>query len=217
MEAVRLNSENVQEVVSRAVAVLRMGGVVLYPTDTLYGLGANALSDEAVNKVYAIKGRTDGKPIHAIVADLAMGEKYADVTDDARLLAERLPQGQVTFILKKKAGFDTGVMKKIPTFGFRIPDNEFCISLVREFGRPVTATSANKSDLSPERSIEKILAQLGDAAHGIDLVIDAGELPERQPSTVVDMSGAEPAIIREGAVPAADIWNALGIEPDIAG
>ena len=212
--------------VSDAVVVLRTGGVVLYPTDTLYGLGGDALSDEAVDKIYAIKGRADAKPIHALVADLAMGEKYADVTDDVRLLAERLPQGQVTFILKKKAGFDAGVMRKIPTFGFRIPNNEFCISLVREFGRPVTATSANVSGRKPERNVHAILEQLTGNQHSnvlqnvrtwIDLIIDADELPERLPSTVVDMSGAEPAIIREGAVPAADIWNALGIEPDVAG
>ena len=213
--------------VSDAVAVLAAGGGVRYPTDTLYGLGADALSSEAVGKVYAIKGRAGAKPTHAIVADLGMAEVYADVTDDVRLLAERLPQGQVTFICKKssgggsasggKAGFDTGVMKKIPTFGFRIPDNEFCVKLVREFGRPVTATSANKSDVSTERSVKKILTQLGEAARGIHLIVDAGELPERLPSTVVDMSGAEPAIIREGAVPAADIWNALDIESDIAG
>ena len=212
--------------VSDAVVVLRTGGVVLYPTDTLYGLGGDALSDEAVDKIYAIKGRADAKPIHALVADRAMAENYADVTDDVRLLAERLPQGQVTFILKKKAGFDAGVMRKIPTFGFRIPNNEFCISLVREFGRPVTATSANVSGRKPERNVHAILEQLTGNQHSnvlqnvrtwIDLIIEADELPERLPSTVVDMSGAEPAIIREGAVLAADIWNALGIEPDIAG
>ena len=85
--------------VSDAVAVLAAGGVVMYPTDTLYGLGADALSS-AVGKVYAIKGRAGAKPTHAIVADLGMAEVYADVTDDVRLLAERLPQGQVTFICK---------------------------------------------------------------------------------------------------------------------
>ena len=217
MTTIRLSDVGMEAAVSDAVAVLRAGGVVLYPTDTLYGLGADGLSNEAVDKVYAIKGRAGGKPTHAILPDLAMAEEYAEVTDDARLLAERLPRGQVTLIVKKKAGFDAGVMKKIPTFGFRIPDNGFCVKLVREFGRPVTATSANKSDLSPERSVEKILAQLGNAARDIDLIIDAGELPERLPSTVVDMSGAEPAVIREGAVPAADIWNALDIEADIAG
>ncbi len=227
METVQLNKARMDAIVRRAAAVLRAGGVVLYPTDTLYGLGADALSDDAVAKIYAIKGRDDGKPIHAIVADFAMAEKYAEITDDARLLAERLPQGQVTCILRKKVGFDTGIMAGIATFGFRIPDNEFCIRLVREFGRPITATSANVSGQKPEREVEAILEQLRatnpyasllqKTAIGIDLVIDAGELPERLPSTVVDLSSGTPFIIREGTIPAADIWGALDIEPDIVG
>lgn len=206
------------DAVARAAAVLRAGGVVLYPTDTLYGLGADALSDDAVAKIYAIKGREEKKPMHAIVSGLGMAQMYAEVGDDTRLLAGRLPQGQVTFILKKKDGCNTGIAKEIPTFGFRIPDNAFCLALVREFGRPVTATSANVSGQKPGRGVEDILEQLGEGPYsnvfqktaiGIDLVIDAGELPERQPSTVVDLSGAEPVILREGAISPAEVWNAI--------
>ncbi len=195
--------------VTRSVEVLRAGGVVLYPTDTLYGLGVDAFSDEAVAKVYEIKGREGGKPIHAIVSGLDMVARYAELTDDARLLAERLPQGQVTYILKKKMGFDTGITKGIQTFGFRIPGHEFCIQMARTFGKPITATSANKSDEKSERSVEKILAQLGTTTEKIDLVIDAGELPEREPSTVVDLSVAEPVILREGAISSSEVWNAI--------
>ncbi len=202
METIKLEAGDNKQYAIRAAEVLRAGGVILYPTDTLYGLGADALLDEAVAKIYAIKGRDEGKPIHAIVSDLAMVERYAEITDDARRLAAKLPQGQVTFILKKKAGMDSGIMKDIATFGFRIPDNEFCIEMIRAFGKPITATSANKSGEKPERSVDKILAQLGAAAEGIELVIDAGELPERAASTVVDLSGAHPLIVREGSIPA---------------
>ena len=209
MERIQLTKENLPVCVAQAAEILSAGGVVLYPTDTLYGLGVDALSDDAVAKIYAIKGRDEGKPIHAILPDLDMVEKYAELTGTARLLEERLPHGQVTFILNKKADVDTGVARGIQTFGFRIPDNEFCIRMVREFGKPITATSANKSGENPERSIGKILAQLGTAAEGIDLVIDVGELPERQPSTVIDLSGVKPIILREGAVPALDARDAL--------
>ncbi len=202
METIKLEAGDNKQYAIRAAEVLRAGGVILYPTDTLYGLGADALLDEAVAKIYAIKGRDEGKPMHAIVSDLAMVERYAEITDDARRLAAKLPQGQVTFILKKKAGMDSGIMKDIATFGFRIPDNEFCIEMIRAFGKPITATSANKSGEKPERSVDKILAQLGAAAEGIELVIDAGELPERAASTVVDLSGAHPLIVREGSIPA---------------
>lgn len=202
METIKLEAGDNKQYAIRAAEVLRAGGVILYPTDTLYGLGADALLDEAVAKIYAIKGRDEGKPMHAIVSDLAMVERYAEITDDARRLAAKLPQGQVTFILKKKAGMDSGIMKDIATFGFRIPDNEFCIEMIRAFGKPITATSANKSGDKSERSVDKILAQLGAAAEGIELVIDAGELPERAASTVVDLSGAHPLIVREGSIPA---------------
>lgn len=192
-------------VAQKAADVVRRGGVVLFPTDTLYGLGADAMSDAAVQKIYDIKGRDEGKPIHAIVADLAMADRYGVVTDDVRRLAKELPAGKLTFILKKRGG-ESGILKGLGTFGFRIPDNQFCIALVRAFGGPITATSANKSGSAPEPLVPAILEQLGG---GIDLVVDAGELAPSQPSTVVDVSGRTPVIVREGAVPAADVWDTL--------
>ncbi len=212
MDVIQLNYANLGLAAERAAKVLRSGGVVLYPTDTLYGLGADALSDEAVAKVKRIKGRDEGKPMHAIVSGLEMAKRYGELTDDTRLLASRLPQGQVTYIVKKKGGFDTGIAKGIATFGFRIPNNEFCLAMARAFARPITATSANRSGEQPQRSVDKILGQLGAAAEAIDFVIDAGELPVRQPSTVVDMSGEEPVILREGAIAASDVWNVLRAE-----
>ena len=208
MEVLSLTEDNLDECVARAAAVLRAGGVILYPTDTLYGLGADALSDAAVSKVKTIKGREEGKPMHAIVADIEMAEQYGEVDDRIRLLAKELPMGQLTFIVKKKDDLKTGIAKGIDTFGFRIPGNDFCVSLVREFGGPITATSANKSGEAPERSVEKILVQLG-AESGIDLAIDGGELPERKPSSVVDLSGEEPKVVRVGAIAAAEIWGVL--------
>ncbi len=217
MEVVRLHDENLEHLAARAAKVIRAGGVVLYPTDTLYGLGADALSDAAVAKIYGVKGREEKKPIHAIVSDLGMAEKYAEVSDDARLLADRLPQGQATFILSAKGGsasggkkkLDTGIMRGVETFGFRIPANDLCLQIIREFGGPITATSANRSGVPPERSVGKILEQLGAHAAGIDLVIDAGELPQRQPSTVVDLSRGQPVVVREGAISVSEIWNAI--------
>ena|ERR1700690_3364890 len=208
--------------VARAAAVLREGGVILYPTDTLYGLGADALCDEAVAKIYAIKGREEGKPMHCVVADLAMAEKYAEVNDRARMLAAQFLPGPLTLILKKspqgrsalgrkKYGMDTGILRGMGTIGIRIPGNAFCIALAREFGGPITATSANRSGEKSEPSVERILAQIGDAAETIDLVIDAGELPASKPSTVVDVSTDEPHILREGAICAADIEEVLKI------
>lgn len=218
MERILLSAENIAASAARAAEVLRAGGVILYPTDTLYGLGADALSDDAVTKIYAIKGREEGKPIHAILSGLDMAAQFAELTGTVHVLEERLPQGQATFILKKKSGFDTGIMKGIETFGFRIPANEFCIRLVQEFEKPITATSANVSGQKPERNVEAILQQLSispyssvlqKTAIGIDLVIDAGELPQRAASTVINLSGGTAVIVREGAIPASDVRDAL--------
>jgi len=209
MERITLKSENMAEAAQKAAEVLRSGGVVLYPTDTLYGLGADALSDEAVAKIFDIKGRDEGKPMHAIVADVDMAAKYTEVSGIARLLNDRLPKGQVTFITQKKEGLDEGISRQIETFGFRIPQHAFCIEMIRAFGGPITATSANASGKRPERSVPAILAQLGSGAAPIDLIIDGGELPAQEPSTVINLTHNHPLIVREGAVPAADVWSAL--------
>lgn len=202
-----LTEHTMQEVAARAASVLRAGGVVLYPTDTLYGLGADALSDEAVGKVFQIKGRDEGKPIHAIVADTDMASRYADVSGAVRSVIEKLPKGQVTYIVPKLSGIDSGIAKDISTFGFRIPDNVFCIEMLRAFGGPVTATSANRAGEEPERSVDAILAQI--APEKPDLVIDVSELPARKPSTVVDVSSGMPMLVREGVLKWSDFKTAF--------
>jgi|SRR3989344_158457 len=214
MERIRLELSAFDKCVNRATEILSSGGVILFPTDTLYGLGADAFSDKAVDQIYAIKGRDEKKPIHCIVADIAMAEEYAEVTDDARLLFERLLPGGLTVILRKRKNVRGGIARGIETIGIRIPHNDFCIQLAGAFGEPFTATSANLAGHEHQRSVEAILKQLGPNAEIIDLIIDAGELPPSAPSTVVDLSGEEPVILREGAIPSADIWNAIREEID---
>jgi len=211
MHRIRLAEVSPGESISEAVRVLRGGGVILFPTDTLYGLGADAFSDEAVDKIYASKGRDEGKPVHCITAGIAMAETYAEITPDARLLFERLLPGALTLIVKKRPGVSGGIARGLDTIGIRIPKNDLCIAIAGKFGRPFTATSANVSGKQPQRSIDAILDQLGEAGAHIDLVMDAGEVPVSLPSTVVDLSGGEPVILREGAVPAEIVWNTIGM------
>lgn len=210
MKTIALAEAGMEEVVRRAAAVLQAGGVILYPTDTLYGLGADALSDEAVEKIRSIKGREEGKPLHALVSGLEMAESYGDISDDTRLLAGTLPQGKVSFIVPKHPDVTTGIARDMATFGFRIPDHAFCQALLASFGAPITATSANRSGEEPQATVSEIVAQLGTVAESIDLVIDAGPAPLSAPSTVVDLSvGTHPVILREGAVPADDVWEVI--------
>ena len=141
-----------------------------------------------------------------------MAEQYAEVTGTARVLARELMPGALTLILNKKSGVATGVAQGFQTFGIRIPDNTFCLELVRKFGKPYTTTSANVSGMETCSIVAGILAQLGDNARHIDLIINAGELPQREPSTVVNLSGAEPVILREGAIPSPEVWNVIRSE-----
>jgi tRNA threonylcarbamoyl adenosine modification protein (Sua5/YciO/YrdC/YwlC family) len=133
-----------------------------------------------------------------------MAERYGEVNEIVRSLAVRFPKGKLSFVVRKRE-INTGIGRGIDTFGFRIPDNAFCATLTQSFGAPITATSANASGAMPARRVDYILAQLGSSAAQIDLVIDAGELPEVLPSTVVDCTREVPNVLREGIVPAKEI------------
>jgi len=207
MEIIRLDKD-FGVAVMKAAGVLRRGGVVLYPTDTLYGLGADALSEGAIEKVYAIKGRDARKPLHAVVADLAMAARYAVVNDLARKLAERFLPGPLTLILQKRDDANPALSKGRTEFAIRVPNNEFCLELARTFDGPYTTTSANASGEQSQPTVEKILEQLGSAAAHIDLVIDAGPLLGGAPSTIVNVISGHPSILRAGAIPTDDIMKA---------
>lgn len=208
METIQLSgNEGIASV--KAAGSMRSGGVILYPTDTLYGLGADAFSDEAVDKVYAIKGRNVRNPMHAIFADLAMVEEYAEINDVARKLAEKFLPGALTLVLKKKTHVIGGIARKMETIGVRIPDNSFCLETARAFGKPFTATSANLAQNPVLLSVEEILAQLGGGEKDIDLILDAGVLPLRPPSTVVSLVTSTPMFLRIGAIPKSEIEKAL--------
>lgn len=185
--------------------ILDTGGIILYPTDTLYGLGVDALNTEALRKLRALKGREDGKPISIVVADMVMAEEYAEVTALARKLAAEFLPGKLTLVLSAKNNLPTELTAGTGTIGVRIPNHLLCLNLAREFGRPYTATSANVSDMNSKNSVPEILAQFEARAGMIDRAIDVGELLESLPSTVVDARGETPHIVRVGAISKEDI------------
>lgn len=207
MEVISL-SEGVETCALRAAGVLRHGGVVVYPTDTLYGIGVDATSDAAVDRLYAVKGREPGKPTHCIVADIAMAREYAEIEENAAKLAEKFLPGALTLILKKNPALTAGIGRGMDTIGMRIPNNEFCLALARAFGKPVTTPSANRAGVEPTTVPANIIEQLGETH--IDLFIDAGTLPPSLPSTIVNLVSGHPSIIREGAIPSADILAIAG-------
>ena len=182
---------------------LKPSGITLYPTDTVYGLGVDATDPEAVRALIELKGRPDGKPISIVVADMAMAEQYAEVTPLARRLAARFLPGKLTLVLTAR-NLPDEITAGTGTVGIRIPDHPAPMRLVRELGRPITATSANVAGMPTMGSTPDILAQFGEKASHITRVIDGGTL-SGSVSTIVDAQGESPLLIREGAIPFSEI------------
>lgn len=204
-----LDDGNTEEVAARAAEVLRAGGVIIYPTDTLYGLGADALSRDAFLNVCVIKDRDQRRPIHAVFADLAMAAEYAEISPMGETLARKFLPGPLTLVFKKKEHVTTGIGHNLASIGVRIPKHALCLALARHFGKPYTTTSANRSGEESPATLAAVLRQLGANTRRIDLAIDGGALPSFTRSSVVDVRGREPFIIREGAISARDIRRAL--------
>lgn len=173
--------------IKKVCETLAAGGIIVYPTDTLYALGADPQQPDAMEKLFALKQRPQERKVSYIFSDLEQARQYAQFTETAAALSKHLP-GKMTIILKSK---------KTPeeTIGVRIPDNELCRTLAATYG-PITATSANISGEEDPHTVSEILRQI---PSGITLAIDAGEL--RGPaSTVVDARGSAIKILRQGAV-----------------
>lgn len=185
----------------RAVSALQEGGVILYPTDTVYGLGADATNAEAVHVVQKIKGRDNAKSFLVMVSNIEMLEKYAHMNTLARTLARTFLPGPLTLVLKARDMTLAPVVRRDMSVGFRIPDNETCLTLVQALGKPIVSTSANRSGSTQPHTLDEILAQLGKEANDIKVVLEDGPSKTSLPSTIIDARGKNAALLREGAIP----------------
>jgi L-threonylcarbamoyladenylate synthase len=185
------------------VGILRSGGLVAFPTDTFYALGADALDGAAVRKVFQAKGRADGRPVPVLLADPEDVMKVArEFPALARALARRYWPGPLTLVLPAVLAVPAEVTAGGGSVGVRVPDHELARTLIRAFGGPVTGTSANHSGSPPHKDAEGVRAELGGK---IEAII-AGECGGHDaPSTVVDFSRTPPVVLREGAVSFQDI------------
>jgi L-threonylcarbamoyladenylate synthase len=183
---------------ARAAEIIRKGGVVVYPTETLYGIGADAFNADAIGKIYTVKGRGETKPILVIIDSPMMLRLLADeIPGPAQLLMQQFWPGPLTLVFKASTRVPKEVTGGTGTIGVRIPSSLLCVKLSGLCGCPLTSTSANISGGPVCRTIQEIQAVLHE---GVDLYLDAGELPDTMPSTVVDVSGDVPRVLREGAV-----------------
>jgi len=192
--------------VAEAVAVLKNGGVIAMPTDTLYALTAAADDASAVRRVFAIKGREQGRPLPLFVSGVEMARRIAALGASAHKLASRFWPGQLTIVVSKREDYVSEALAGSETVGLRVPDNEVARAVVEALDAPVTGTSANLSGGPDPVSADEVRRQLGDR---VDLILDAGPCPHGVASTIVDCTGTEPVILRQGAISAAQILAAL--------
>jgi len=196
-----------QDTIVKAFNVLKSGGLVVYPTETIYGLGANALDENAVKKVDEVKGRDYSKPIHVVVSGWKMIEELTDANDLAKNLYDHFLPGPLTLVLPKKKIIPDILTSGLPTLGIRIPKNLITQSLSSLLAFPYTASSANKSGGTNSYSIENIKKQLD--IEKVDLILDAQKLRPTLPSTIIDLSVHPPKILREGPISREQIKKAI--------
>jgi len=192
---VTINPENPQaRLIKKAVQALNDGGIIVFPTDTSYGMGCDLFNKRGIEKIYEIKKRNRKQPFSFICADLSDISNYAVVSNYAYKIMKRLLPGPYTFVLGASRLVPKILLPKRKEVGIRIPDNNICLSLVREFGSPVISTTVKSCEdeiITDPHVIEE------EFRHSIDIVIDGGFLPPEL-STVVNIVNDTPEIIREG-------------------
>ncbi|MEX1248052.1 MAG: L-threonylcarbamoyladenylate synthase [Anaerolineales bacterium] len=204
-----MNTERLDTSASHAIAhaleVLKAGGLVAFPTDTVYGLGVPAFTPESIERLYQIKGREQTKAIAVLIAErVELGKVAAAVSQQAELLAARFWPGPLTMVLPRHPSLPS-ILSPNDTIGVRLPDHLVARTLLTVAG-PMAVTSANLAGGTNARSADEVLAQLGGR---IELVLDGGLTPGDTSSTVVDMTGDEVRVLRAGPISEAQIRAAL--------
>lgn len=195
--------------VQRAVTVLRSGGLVAFPTETVYGLGADARNPEAVARIFSAKGRPADHPLIVHLADASKLTGWAqDIPRAAWQLAEAFWPGPLTLVLPRAPGVLDAVTGKLDTVALRVPDHPLALALLEAFGGGVAAPSANRYGRVSPTSAEHVREELGDA---VDLVLDGGPCPIGIESTIVDLSSTMVRILRPGAITERAVRRVLGV------
>jgi L-threonylcarbamoyladenylate synthase len=188
-------------VIETAVKLLKNGGLVIFPCETVYGVAVDCLNPKAVKKLNNYKQRPLGKPYAIMCSDQKMAEEYAELNGTAKNLYKTFLPGPVTIVSVGKHKVAKGIESEMGTLGIRIPDYPLMIELIKKFGRPIVATSANANYQKRPYKISDILDNISEKQKSlIDLVIDAGELPRNEPSTVIDTTLDEPTVLRQGEI-----------------
>lgn len=192
MTIIKIAEDDFESAVDVAVALLKSGGIMVYPTDTVYGIGGDATREDVVESVRRIKGIMEKKPMSVLVSDFGMIEYYCETGIWEDMILKRYLPGPYTFILKKN---ERRYIPASPTekLGIRIPDSAFCQALCARFGKPIITTSANITTQAPPTRLEDVDKSVLAA---VPLAIDGGQTKYRSPSVVIDLVGHK--MLREG-------------------
>lgn len=207
-ELIKIDAAHPEQALSRCRDVIRAGGVIVYPTDTFYGLGADPGNPLAVRRLFEIKGRHADEPILLLVKDASEVRDWASEISPAaeRLMKEFWP-GPLTLVFKARPGVMTELTGGAGTIGLRVPGNPLTLKLLSFLGSALTGTSANISGRPSPCTAQEAAEAIGGL---VDLVLDGGRTAGGKPSTVVDVSADDLRVIREGAIPSREILVAKG-------
>ena len=203
-------SSQFREAVQSAVHMLQRGGVIIYPTDTVYGIGVDATQALAMDRLFEIKHRNAEKPVSLLISDSTMVKNYAEIIPAyySSLLKKYWP-GPLTAVFKAKKDINPLLTGGKETIGFRVPNHPFCTALVQEYKKPITSTSAN---LSGEKECVDVSQISPEIINAVDLIIDGGEIAGGVSSTVVLCDDKFPKILREGAISRQEIEKFIKIK-----
>jgi len=191
-------------------SVLNSGGVIAFPTDTFYGLGADPFNPDALSRIFQIKQRPADKPLLVLIHSLdQLADLTQEVTDSARQLIERFWPGPLTLIFKAATGLPDALTAGTSALGIRLPGHSFTRRLLETLDRPLTAPSANISGTQELKTAQEVARELGDE---LDLIVDGGPAPGGKVSTILDTTTNPPILIREGALSRNDLESVLPIQ-----
>jgi L-threonylcarbamoyladenylate synthase len=195
------NNKIDKKIIDKAVEVLKAGGLIVYPTETCYGVGVMASNEEAVEKLLKYKKRPEGKAISVAVNGPEMAARYVQINKEAADLYKNFLPGPITVISKSKQNLPAKLHAEDVTLGIRWPDHIVPLSIVEQLGEPITATSANSSGKKTPYTVDDILQNISSKQRNlIDFVIDIGELPHNPPSTVINTTKSDMQILRKGTI-----------------
>ena len=204
---------SLEQQVEKGIRILKKGGIIAFPTDTVYGLGCDAFRLRAVERVYEVKRRPRHLPFPLLLSDISQATAVAKPLSGIALsLARRFWPGALTLVLPKSDSLPL-YLSSGGTVAVRIPGHPICLALIQGIGSPLVGTSANISGSYSALTANEVEEQLGDA---IDFIIDGGKCPGGNESTIVDVTGAVPRILRQGMIPRHEIerlWSPQCVSP----